>query len=84
VNKIGEAERFLKLDFDVAVLDSELNGQSVRPIGQALFDRDIPFVFTIGVEEGAAAPRGFDAPVVRKPYTVEQIAAAICRARDHA
>lgn len=84
VTKVEDAERFLKLDFDVAVLDADLNGQSVRPISQALFDRDIPFVFTVGAEEGASAPRGFDAPTVRKPYTVEQIAAAICRARDRA
>lgn len=84
VARIEDAERFLKLDFDVAILDTDLAGQSILPISQALFDRDIPFVFTIGAEEGAAAPRGFNAPVVRKPYTVDQIAVAIRRAREHA
>ena len=80
--RVEDAEQFLNIDFDVAVLDIDLNGQSAVPIGKALVDRDIPFVFTIGGDEAAFAPRGFSAPVVRKPYTLDQIAAAIALARN--
>ena len=80
--RVEDAERFLSFDFDVAVLDVDLNGQSGVPIGQALADRDIPFVLTIGGDEAALAPRGLNAPVVRKPYTLDQIAAAIWLSRN--
>ena len=80
--RVEDAERFLSFDFDVAVLDMDLNGQSGLPIGQALADRDIPFVLTIGGDEAAFPPRGFTAPVVRKPYTLDQIAAAIALSRN--
>ncbi len=76
---VEEAERYLKADFDVAVVDSNLNGQSVAPICRALFDRDIPFVVTVGGDDAASAPKGFNAQIVRKPYTLEQLGAAISR-----
>jgi len=82
VARVEDAERFFKSDFDVAILDADLNGQSVLPIVKALVDRDIPFVFTIGGDEAATAPKGFAAPIVRKPYTLGQIAAALSRATN--
>ncbi len=79
--RVEDAQRFLNVDFDAAVLDLDLNGQSVLPLAEALTERDIPFVFTAASDEGAPAPRGFSAQIVRKPYTLDQIAAAIHRAR---
>jgi hypothetical protein len=37
----------------------------------------VPFVFATGYGETAGAPGGFDAPVIRKPYDVTQVAAAV-------
>ena len=40
--------------------------------------RGIPFVFATGYGEAGGAPGGFDeAPVIRKPYDVTQVAAAV-------
>jgi PAS domain S-box-containing protein len=74
---LGEAERMLGLDFDVAVLDANLNGKSVIPVARALAARGTPFIFATGYDEAGVAPEGFTAPVVRKPYNVRQIAAAM-------
>jgi hypothetical protein len=62
--------------FDAAVLDANLNGQAVTPVAQALADRGTPFVFATGYAD-KAAPMGFDAPIVRKPYNVRQIERAL-------
>jgi hypothetical protein len=59
------------------VLDANLNGRSVTPVAQALAQRKIPFVFATGYGEAGGAPGGFDAPVIRKPYDVTQVAAAV-------
>ena len=74
---LEEAERMLGLSFDVAVLDANLNGKSVIPVARTLAARGTPFIFATGYDEAGVAPDGFSAPVVRKPYNVRQIAAAL-------
>jgi two-component sensor histidine kinase len=73
---LEEALSMLHLPFDAAVLDANLNGKSVAPVAEALRARSVPFVFATGYGD-AAAPMGFDAPIVRKPYTVNQIIRAL-------
>lgn len=75
--ELEEALALLDQPIDAAVLDANLNGQSVTPVAQALFDRKVPFVFATGYGEAGGAPGGFDAPVIRKPYDVTQVAAAV-------
>ena len=77
---LEEAQRMASLSFDVAVLDANLNGQPVIPFAHTLAQRNTPFIFATGYGDAAAAPEGFDAPVVRKPYNVRQIAAALVSA----
>ncbi|HEY1928844.1 MAG TPA: HWE histidine kinase domain-containing protein [Caulobacteraceae bacterium] len=77
---LEEAQRMTNLSFDVAVLDANLNGQPVIPVAQTLAQRKTPFIFATGYGDAGAAPEGFDAPVVRKPYNVRQIAAALVSA----
>lgn len=62
---------------DAAVLDANLNGQSVTPVAEALAARGVPFLFATGYGGAAGAPAGFDAPIIRKPYDVTQVAAAV-------
>jgi PAS domain S-box-containing protein len=77
---LEEGRRMLGLEFDVAVLDANLNGESVIPIAEALRERGTPFIFATGYGDAGPAPEGFDAPVVRKPYNVHQIAGALVQA----
>jgi PAS domain S-box-containing protein len=77
---IDEAARMLPLDFEVAVLDANLNGRSVTPIAEALVARGIPFIFATGYGDADPTPPGFGVPVVRKPYNIRQIAVALVEA----
>ena len=74
--ELSEALSMVEMDFDVAVLDADLNGQSVAPVAEILRGMGRPFVFATGYAD-KAAPMGFDAPIVRKPYNVHQIARAV-------
>jgi two-component sensor histidine kinase len=81
---VNEAMRMVDLPIDAAVLDANLNGSSVLPVAQALAQRGIPFVFATGYGDDKTLPFGFDAPVIRKPYDVTQIAAALCEVTGRA
>ncbi|WP_454761816.1 HWE histidine kinase domain-containing protein [Caulobacter segnis] len=74
--ELSEALSMVEMVFDVAVLDADLNGQSVAPVAEILRTMGRPFVFATGYAD-KAAPMGFDAPIVRKPYNVHQIARAV-------
>ncbi|HYG27959.1 MAG TPA: HWE histidine kinase domain-containing protein, partial [Caulobacteraceae bacterium] len=76
---LDEAYELMKQPFDAAVLDVNLNGRLVTPLAEKLVERGIPFVFATGYGE-AGAPEGFDVPIVRKPYNVHQIVAALVEA----
>jgi two-component sensor histidine kinase len=75
--ELEEAMALLDRPIDAAVLDANLNGRSVTPVAEALAARHVPFVFATGYGEAGGAPGGFDAPVIRKPYDVTQVAAAV-------
>ncbi|HEY1753271.1 MAG TPA: HWE histidine kinase domain-containing protein [Caulobacteraceae bacterium] len=78
---VEEALKLAEMPFDVAVLDANLNGAPVTPVAEALRAIGKPFIFATGYGDAAPpAPEGFDAPVVRKPYNVAQIAAAVAEA----
>jgi len=74
--ELEEAMNLLSSPIDAAVLDANLNGLSVIPVAEALAARGVPFVFATGYGD-SGAPIGFDAPIIRKPYDVTQVAAAV-------
>jgi PAS domain S-box-containing protein len=82
--ELEEAMALLDRPIDAAVLDANLNGRSVTPVAEALARRRVPFVFATGYGETGGAPGGFDAPVIRKPYDVTQVAAAVAELLRHA
>ena len=65
--------------FDCAMLDVNLGGQTSHPIADALVARSIPFVFSTGYSEDRIAVRFGDRPVLKKPYSDEELAAALVR-----
>lgn len=74
--EVGEAMAMIDRPFDAAVLDANLDGASVMPVAEALHAMGRPFIFATGYAD-KAGPAGFDAPIVRKPYNVGQIARAL-------
>ena len=74
---VDEAMELVDTPMDAAVLDCNLNGESVIPVAEALAARGVPFLFATGYGESRGAPEGFDAPIIRKPYDVAQITAAL-------
>ena len=81
---VAEALALAGPGIDAAVLDANLNGESVVPVAEALRRLNVPFVFATGYGDNALAPTGFDAPIVRKPYNVSQVAAALAEATGRA
>ncbi len=74
---VDEAMALVDTPMDAAVLDCNLNGESVIPVARALAARGVPFLFATGYGESRGAPEGFDAPIIRKPYDVAQITSAL-------
>ncbi|WP_103255601.1 response regulator [Tabrizicola aquatica] len=59
-------------EVDAAILDVNLNGAWSDPIAEELRMRRIPFIFTTGYGADERTTR-FEARVVAKPYTWEEI-----------
>jgi CheY-like chemotaxis protein len=75
---IKEAMELAKeADFDVAILDVNLNGQPITPVVEILIRRGLPFVFATGY--GArGVPEAFRThPTLQKPFQVEALAQAL-------
>lgn len=64
-------------DFDVAMLDVNLNGDDSMPVAAALKARGVPFVFTTGYGSGGVSDGHNDAPVLAKPYGAAELEAAL-------
>jgi PAS domain S-box-containing protein len=78
--EVEEALSMMEQEFDAAVLDCNLNGKSVVPVAEAMAAVGKPFIFATGYGDNQSAPLGFSAPVIRKPYDVTQVAAALAEA----
>jgi CheY-like chemotaxis protein len=81
---VAEALAMINLPIDAAVLDCNLNGVSVAPVAEALVALGVPFIFATGYGDNQSAPQGFSAPVIRKPYDVTHVAAALAEATGRA
>ena len=68
-------------EFDFALLDMNIHGEMVFPVAQLLQARGLPFIFATGYVEGVAPDEFRDRPLLRKPFTVEALSAAIDEVR---
>jgi len=64
-------------DFDLAMLDVNLDGKTSYVVADALARRSIPFVFSTGYGAHGVEARFADRPVLRKPYSDQQLGAAL-------
>jgi DNA-binding response OmpR family regulator len=66
-----------KADFDVALLDVNLRGESVIPVVVALRRRSRPFVFMSGYESGDIPAMFSDVPFVPKPFDANDLVSVL-------
>ena len=70
--RIDEALEAAKTaDFDVAILDVNLNGQTIAPVAEVLAARGTPFVFATGYGERGLPEAYRDRPTLKKPFQME-------------
>lgn len=65
--------------FDVAMLDMNLNGSDSGAVAEALEKHGVPFVYCTGNRAGNDAKGDLDRPVLRKPFSIEDLTAALSR-----
>jgi len=66
--------------FDVAILDVNLNGETIMPVAEALDARGMPFVFATGYAD-AVLPEAFrDRPMLKKPFQADGLDRLLQRA----
>lgn len=64
-------------DFDCAILDVNLGGESIYPVADALVDRQIPFAFVTGYGRESIDARFANVPILQKPITRENVQACV-------
>jgi CheY-like chemotaxis protein len=69
-------------DFDLAILDVNLNGQPISPVADALAARGTPFVFATGYGERSLPEHYRDRPTLKKPFQMEGLQRLLQSALD--
>ena len=60
-------------EFDLAILDVNLKGESVWPVATALRQRGTPFVLATGGHVDPPPAEFASAPMIEKPYTIDRV-----------
>lgn len=77
---LDEAIEMMDKDFDVVLLDADLNGHSAAPLASALAARGRPFILATGHKDAPDLITETPAATVTKPYNVRQISVALAKA----
>ena len=78
VGSIAEASDVAaKGEFDVAILDVNLDGKEIYPVADILMKRGLPFVFVSGYGEGSLPPDYRGRPALQKPFQIERLRTAL-------
>jgi CheY-like chemotaxis protein len=64
-------------EFDVAILDVNLNGQPISPVVEILVARGLPFVFATGYGQRGVPEPYRKTPTLQKPFQADALARAI-------
>src|SRR3989441_9417913 len=81
--RIDEAlEAAKSADFDLAILDVNLNGQPISPVADALVARGMPFVFATGYGERGLPDSHRDRPTLKKPFQLDGLKRLLPSALD--
>jgi CheY-like chemotaxis protein len=78
VGSIAEAsELAANGDFNVAILDVNLDGVEIYPVADILLRRGLPFVFVTGYGESSLPAPYRGRPTLQKPFQAEQLKAVL-------
>jgi CheY-like chemotaxis protein len=66
-----------KVEFDLAILDVNLNGQPITPVVEILIERRLPFVFATGYGARGVPEAYRTNPTLQKPFQAEALAQAL-------
>lgn len=71
---VTEAQSLAEIEqYDLAILDINLQGAHVQPVAEMIRSRGLPFLFLSGYGSGGL-PDGFEGtPVLNKPCSIEQL-----------
>ncbi|UGV26845.1 response regulator [Rhodopseudomonas boonkerdii] len=73
--EINEAIRLAgSAEFDVAILDVNVNGKVISPVAEALAARNKPFIFVTGYGAQGLPEEFRDRPALQKPFQMETLA----------
>jgi CheY-like chemotaxis protein len=64
-------------DFDVAILDVNLNGSLSNPVAEILIERNIPFIFATGYGRQGPHEKFSTTPALQKPFEQADLARAL-------
>src|SRR6185312_9548315 len=60
-------------EFDCAILDLNLGGETIYPVAQLLLKRNVPFAFVTGYGRESIDQQFSDVPMLQKPVTRENL-----------
>ena len=81
VAEAGEISEAMKLaqpaEFDIAILDVNVNGKVISPVAELISARKRPFIFATGYGSSGLPEEYRDRPALQKPFQLETLAKMI-------
>jgi CheY-like chemotaxis protein len=76
--EIAEAIRLAQsTEFDIAILDVNVNGKVISPVAEVIQARNRPFIFATGYGSSGLPEEYRDRPALQKPFQLETLAKMI-------
>ena len=77
----GQIDQALELaqaaDFDLAILDVNVNGKIITSVAELIKNRNLPLIFATGYGTGGVPEEFEEYPALQKPFQLQALAASI-------